>query len=1000
MSRKISRRSFLALAGAATVKVTRQVSGAPAALRPIPAPLFQSAEAASSSAVVRGNARFTILASGVVRMEYAPSGRFIDALSVSVLNRSWPACRFTARDVNGWVEIETSKMALRYKLESGAFTAENLILTWTDTAGTHAWKPGEVDDKNLGGVPGDIAARKAPGKEPGALSRNGYFFLDDSTTAVWNAATQWPEPRPEQKGQDWYVFVYGLDYKGLLRELTQLLGPIPMVPRYVFGTWFGSRAGYPADEFERIVSRFREEQIPLDLVVLDSNTTAAVIWRGFSWDPEQFPDPKGFFAWMRMHGVKVTINEHYEPITPDSDRHFDEMRQALGLPVGTKEIAHNLADKKYAQLYMDMLHKPALDDGMAFWWQDGWADAKMTGLDPTLWTRHVEYEGEQRITGRRGFVFCRLDGPKSPAWGVHRYGSFFTGDLVPYWSTLELLIPFNVQAGNMLVPYVNNLTAGVIEETLDLEIYQRWAQFGAFAPLFWWHGLWGLRLPWEYGEAGTNTVKRFLTLRYRLIPYIYTYSRLAHETGEPLVRGTWLEYPEQEQAYTFKEQYLFGKELLVAPITTPGKGLPVSKDIYLPEGAHWFDYFTGDVYRGGQVLSYECPLTRMPLFVRAGSILPMAPDMDSSDERPVDPLTIEVFAGRAASFRLYEDDGISLDYEKQSFAWTPIAYTPSTTGSGGEHSITIGPTEGQYRGRVTARRYLIRIHGLLKPTRVMTGSQLLTEKMRGDLGEGWQWYPAERITEIELVSPRRVTESVKVALQQAGAFEDVMAVQEVRAYRERIREIKIREKMRWAMLLAGQDIKKQPQVLQVTERVEQQLNDLIENPNGVAIQMPNFQEMTAEILSAFVTKPFDSSRKLPELDEEARTSTKNIEHGQFTAEELEVMTAVLLDCRLVASATGKDKPVVTARLLYNTESIGTAPAVTYELTLPEAGDPGWAEESRAVQPDGSTFIKVRVPFPVQEGTYWLKLRASATWGPYSTVLERDVPWVVPPTAQG
>jgi alpha-glucosidase (family GH31 glycosyl hydrolase) len=933
-------------------------------------------------------------------MEYAPTGHFVDALSVSVLNRNWPPCPYTARDSNGWVEISTSEMLLKYKLESGAFTAENLTITWSDKAGAHAWKPGAVDDKNLGGVPGDIAARKTPGNEPGPLSRNGYFFLDDSITAVWNAATQWPEPRPEPKGEDWYVFVYGLDYKRLLRELALLLGPIPMVPRYVFGTWFGSRAGYPADEFERIVSRFREEQIPLDLLVLDSNTTAAVIWHGFSWDPEQFPDPKGFFAWAKARGVKVTINEHYLPITPDSDQHFDEMRQALGLPVGTKEIAHNLADKRYAQLYMDMLHKPALDDGMAFWWQDGWADAKMTGLDPTLWTRHVEYEREERITGKRGFVFCRLGGAISPAWGVHRYGSFFTGDLVPYWSTLELLIPFNVQVGNMLVPYVNNLTAGVIEETLDLEIYQRWAQFSAFAPLFWWHGLWGLRLPWEYGEAGTDTVRRFLTLRYSLIPYIYTYSRIAHETGEPLVRGTWLEYPEQEQAYTFKEQYLFGKELLVAPIAKPGKGQPVSKDVYLPEGEHWFDYFTGDIYPGGQVLSYECPLSRMPLFVRAGSILPIAPDMDSSDQRPVDPLTVEVFPGRAASFRLYEDDGTSLEYRKQAYAWTSIGYTPPTTATAGVHSITIGPSEGRYQGQVMARRYRIRVHGLLKPARVMAGSQILTEKMRGDLGEGWEWYPAERVTEIDLVSPRRITDGVRVTLQQAGAFEDVVALQKVRAYRERIREIKIREKMRWAMLLAGQDIKKQPHVLQVTEQVEQQLNDLVENPGDVATHAMDFREMSAQILSAFVTQPFDSSRKLPELDEEARTSTKNIEHGQFTQEELDRMTAVLLDCRLVASATGKNRPTVIARMLYDTASMGTGPAVTYELALPETGDPGWAEESRAVQPDGTTAFKVRPPFPVQEGTYWLKLRATATWGPNSTVVERDVPWVVPSPSQG
>ena len=254
-----------------------------------------------------------------------------------------------------------------------------------------------------------------------------------------------------------------------------------------------------------------------------------------------------------------------------------------------------------------------------------------------------------------------------------------------------------------------------------------------------------------------------------------------------------------------------------------------------------FNYFTGEVFSGGQVLSYECPLTRMPLFVRRRLDSSQSPDMDSSDQRPVDPLTVEVFAGRAASFRLYEDDGVSLDYQKQAFAWTPIAYA-SSTGAGEEHSITIGPTEGQYRGRVNARQYVIRVHGLFKPSKVMVGVQLLMEKMPGEQGEGWHWSPAERITEIELVTPRRVTDSVKVTLQQAGAFEDVVALQKVWAYRERVREIKIKQKLRWAMLL--QDIKKQPHVLQVTEQVEQQLNDLVDNPSGVAAHTPDFRGMT------------------------------------------------------------------------------------------------------------------------------------------------------------
>jgi alpha-glucosidase (family GH31 glycosyl hydrolase) len=216
-------------------------------------------------------------------MEYSRDRKFVDAPSVAVENRNWGRTEFHTADSGGWLEISTSKMKLRYRLGSGAFGPENLLISWSDESpsdekGDYQWKPGDKNDKNLGGVPGDIAARAVAGTEPGPLTRNGYFLLDDSHTAVWNSAGDWVEPRGTDKtSQDWYFFVYGLDFKGFLREMTQLLGPIPMIPRYVLGTWFGSRAGYSEDEWKRIIYRFHEEHVPLDMIVLDSDSTVSHI---------------------------------------------------------------------------------------------------------------------------------------------------------------------------------------------------------------------------------------------------------------------------------------------------------------------------------------------------------------------------------------------------------------------------------------------------------------------------------------------------------------------------------------------------------------------------------------------------------------------------------------------------------------------------------------------------------------------------------------------------
>ena len=558
--------------------------------------------------IVRDNVRFQALSTTVVRMEYSPKADFVDDPSITAINRNkWPGAPVASDEKDGWLTVSTGELSLRYKLNSGPFAADNLQITWAGQKGERSWKPGDVDDKNLGGI---LDKRDSPLTEPGLLSRNGWFLLDDSRSALLDAATDWVKPRSQTDSQDWYFFVYGSDYAHMLAQFGELTGKIPMVPRYVLGAWFTSRAGYSAQQWQMIVQQFREKSLPLDVLVLDSDSTTKIIWSGYDWDYEQMPDPKAFFKWMRKQGVKATVNEHYAPLTPQSDSNFDAIRKAMGLPQGTQQIAHNLADKKYAQLFMDLLHKPALDAGMAFWWQDGVAVTNMEGLDPFLWTRHVEYEGTERITAKRTISFCRL----GRAWGSHRYGTFFTGDQHSTWQTLGIQLETVVRGGNCLVAYVNNDCGAIFGVELAPELYRRWVQFAALSPIFRLHSIWGLRLPWEYGQAGMQTYSRFVGLRYALIPYTYTYSRIAHDTGLPLVRGMYLEYPKQESSYQhqqqpvdyvsitsiatypqqepsykYQQQYMFGRDLLVAPVTESFEGKPATKDVHLPARQYWFD---------------------------------------------------------------------------------------------------------------------------------------------------------------------------------------------------------------------------------------------------------------------------------------------------------------------------------------------------------------------------------------------------------------------------
>jgi alpha-glucosidase (family GH31 glycosyl hydrolase) len=861
-------------------------------------PLSTMFAADNPSPLVRGNARFQVLSPTLVRMEYSSAAKFVDESSVAVVGRTdFPGVAPKTTEKDGWLTIATDRMTVSYKLGAGPFSKENLRIAWNDTSGDHSWKPGDEDDKNLGGVPGMLDNRSmVTVTDRGPLTRNGYNWLDDSRTALFDPATEWVKPRPEKDSLDWYFFVYGNDFAGALKEMATLTGPIPMLPRYVFGLWFGSRANYSDEQWKMIIERFREERLPVDMIVLDSLTTSKVVWAGYDREPEQMPDLKGFLAWMKDRGIKATINEHYGPLTPVNDSNFEAVRQALSLPKNTKQIPHDISNKKYAALFMDLLHKPDLDKGMAFWWQDGCAGTHIEGLDSFLWTRHIEYQGSERITGKRTTAFCRL----GPAIGSHRYGIYFTGDLTGIWESLPVMVPATIRGGNQLTAYMNNLCGGVHVAGLPVELYQRCVQLSALSPIFWFHGVFGLRLPWEYGDAGMETYRKFVGLRYALLPYIYTCSRTAHDTGLPLVRGTYLDYPDQEQSYSNDEQYLFGRELLVAPVTKPGDGKPVETKVVLPAGDDWFDYFTGDIYQGGREIIHACPIDRMPVFARAGSIIPTGPKMDYSDQAPVDPLTLDVYAGaRPAEFRLYEDDGVSLDYRKGAHAWTTISFKPAD--AAGNYAITIGPAEGRYAGQLEKRHYVVRVHGLLKPKSVSATQTPLAEISDESCGAGWTWDTPTRTTTIRLPDAHAIDRPVVVSLEQAGTFADAVVLQKARNLRSQVREAKRLMKLKVAEIMGvAIEIKKPQRVVLKTEEVERQLTAAIEHPQGLAANPPDFEAMRKRVIAALTDKPFDSTRTIPDAEPSATAASKQIENIPFTPEEIAEITRLLRGADLPA----------------------------------------------------------------------------------------------------
>jgi alpha-glucosidase (family GH31 glycosyl hydrolase) len=744
--------------------------------------LFRSSACQQTgSTMVCGEARFDVLSPTLVRMEFSPERRFVDAPTAVVTGREWPAAKVSFKRQKGWLVATTSSLTLRYRLGSGRFTPKNLQIDWKENGEQHGWAPDQADSLNLGGVSYSLdGARKGhfPDGPPGVLSRSGYFLLDDSASPVWDKQTQWIAPRPDANDQDWYFLEYGHDYAAALKEYAQLCGRIPMVPRYVLGSMITDlnyeflpqsdlvkNYKYSDKDVEKLVTRLRGAGIPLDVLVLDFAWHNYGWEGGYDWSP-LFPHPDQFLHWAHQQGLKISLNDHPgyadflhdKTVLSDSDTHAAEVRRQLKIPPD-HIIRWNLARKQQAKVFMKDLHFPLMDQGVDFWWVDGGAGAaKMAGLNPQMWTNRVYYDFSEQHTGKRAFIMSRYGGG-----GSHRYPGFFTGDTHSEWDVLSYEVGFTARGGNVFEPYITHDIGGFLGKGVPFDLYARWVEFGAFSPLLRLHSQFenprdgNLRMPWTYGQEGVALVRRYFQLRYRLLPYIYTYSRIAYDDGLPIVRPLYLEDPSIPDAYAYPDEYFFGKEMLVAPITDPaGETL-----VYLPPGT-WTDYFTGKTYPGEQVLRISAPTDVIPVFVKTGSILPIAPVLAYSDEKPLDRMGLDIFGPDPGSFRLYEDDGTSLAYRKGASAWTPIAFQKE---SPSEWKVTIGPADGQFAGQVSSRAWQIAVHGLPDEVQsVRVDGRALRKSERAT--PGWFWDAQRSIAVIHL-DARSVRSVFEVTLSTA-----------------------------------------------------------------------------------------------------------------------------------------------------------------------------------------------------------------------------------------
>jgi alpha-glucosidase (family GH31 glycosyl hydrolase) len=588
---------------------------------------------------------------------------------------------------------------------------------------------------------------------PGLVSRSGYCVLNDSTSAVIKDG--WLAERSDPDGQDWYVFAYGHNYAQVLSDFVQLCGRIPMLPRWAFGVWFSIYDRMQDADYRHLVERFDELELPLDVLVLDVDWHAG--WCGWDWNQEYFPDPKAFLQWGHSIGLHFGANVHTEGV-PAQESHFQSLCEARGLdpnevkagnvfPVKNptadwifhswhsdatpKEaepeqgwLLFNLASQSEADLFMQELHRPREEDGIDFWWIDGFS-ATHPGVNSQLWTNHVYFTHLEATTQRRPLILSRTGDI-----GSHRYPVQFSADTYSHWEVLRFLVDFTTRAGNVGVNYWSHDLGGFFGHVpgvpiIDPELFVRWIQFGCFCPIVRLHSDHGRREPWYYGQWVLESVRKAFHLRSQLVPYLYHTSRDTYDTGLPLCRPMYFAYPEDKESYQVPTQYLLGDRLLVAPVVEAGG----YRSVYLPTGG-WWERSTGQFYSDSKHLKLFARLDQVPLFVRAGAILPLSEVSRRVGTAPPTTLILEVYAGAEGELDFYEDDGESLSYRTD--VGSRRLFTQRREGD--SHILTCDPVRGSYQGMPDERRFRILWRGLVSGSQVeATGVEISEQEWVGEV---------------------------------------------------------------------------------------------------------------------------------------------------------------------------------------------------------------------------------------------------------------------------
>jgi len=613
---------------------------------------------------------------------------------------------------------------------------------------------------------------------PFFMSTRGYgIFLHNANPCTWDMGNTSAKNYSfgASGGELDYYFIYGPSFKEIVRNYTSLTGTSPLLPRSAMGLHVGTYSGGTWG-FENITSqyyvvalakKFRELGIPVDILHLDST------WRifgkingkggtSFEWRQPGFPDPKAMFDSLYAINYQM-VGLHIRPRVDNGNiKNYLDIAKEKGftyLENGKPGDFPNFFDQKAIDWWWETCMKPLADLGCKFVKTDegsafgrvgnelvnkmgpqGKEIARLHNLFPIAYAK-APFLKFQEYNNMRGMEHTR-----EGFAGIQRYPFIFAGDWPSLWQYFKPVIRAGLNIGLSGVPAWTHCMGG-FEQVADPELYVRWCQFGMFSPIALLFGMEhpNYKEPWNYGDEAQAIFTKYDKLRYRLIPYLYSTYYNSYLTGSPVIQAMVFNYPEDVNTYNIDDQYFFGENMLVCPVTVKGAK---SRTVYLPEGK-WVDYWSGVMFEGKRNILVLTPLAKLPIFIKAGAIIPMQPDMQYFGEKPVDPVTLDIYPSGNSSAKLYEDDGLSLDYQNGGFAQTEITCAENSQ----MVNVEILATSGKYK--VADRNYTLWIHLDKKPASVTSGEVLLNN---------WKFDSSKKI--LELTFAKKATEIINFKINR------------------------------------------------------------------------------------------------------------------------------------------------------------------------------------------------------------------------------------------